>query len=1032
MHHYLSNHHPCLGCVVVLVRFVLTAQRALATATAAAAAAAAAATATAQTQSTHGPYPCTPLIFSVLRLTPTSPPSTPYRLTQVYPREIFNAFPRVNFTAVEDYEQPELPGDEVANTEVIHFAGQYGGARAYDGQTPPVMLLQFYDLLLEHHLRFIDRLEAYAARRSNGLSDGHPDGGASTPTSTLTLTSTSAAGPIDTDAGGRVRPLATVRATLAGARRQLHSDCLRWLGGYVEGYNSHLRITVMEPPPDRPLESCQPDNGPLSELRTTLSTLLPPPPPPPLSSDAGAGAGAGAGGSGGGGGWPQFLMCVEPSWSPLTTDPQSLPLSETITTTPEVTAAAEARGGLVDSWSRLVAGVGAWEGIARAGPNPDTETSTNLQLFKAEAIILGDRRSVPLRRLADHLAAKGAVGEKAPGNGAVPLVSTDASLSVAVSACSFHAPGGAVHDGVRRAVAGVGSQRANGGGGGTGMPNQVVRFTSLAVLPRGIVTTNTNDGGRGGTARLEEAFWTQVAPMVLSCMAHIPRQTKLVLPGLADEHRRALATLDVDVSRFVPDATVNAAALYAPEVYTYHFDPPLVAQPAPPRASPPPLDHDHDHGGGGGGYGGVLSALACSQAWRVALRLRSLLPMPTSDWPSSATEPDYRTHTTTTTVSTEPPADVVVVCGGGQEQEHVGGGGRTGLWFEPADCARIVHALAGELGGLEIANSPRSQRRPSASSSTTPPRGAHAAHVVRVAAYTGSLELTDSASAAVFQEAHVIVGPDCEELLMALHSDSAHAGLQPVCSEADRVAGTWAASSVYGAGYEPHNPCVAHPAAHVVATFVPGANDAVEDGSVRASLYGQSLPFRLEFLAAAGLEVWPTTVDGGGGGAVGGAVGGIRAPKLLASAVREALAARKAALAPPAPARTQRLRGSGGGSGDWTATNPGGGDDDDDDNDQGEEALPIPPIPGLPKVKTEWAPVLNRDKFGEWMNALALPGGIGVEVGVGHADFAVQVRLGGEGVGWRGGGPFCAQRYNDDYETIIPVRERWSQIRQYY
>eukprot|EP00621_Florenciella_sp_RCC1693_P016414 CAMPEP_0182527058 /NCGR_PEP_ID=MMETSP1323-20130603/3613_1 /TAXON_ID=236787 /ORGANISM="Florenciella parvula, Strain RCC1693" /LENGTH=153 /DNA_ID=CAMNT_0024736011 /DNA_START=8 /DNA_END=465 /DNA_ORIENTATION=+ len=47
--------------------------------------------------------------------------------------------------------------------------------------------------------------------------------------------------------------------------------------------------------------------------------------------------------------------------------------------------------------------------------------------------------------------------------------------------------------------------------------------------------------------------------------------------------------------------------------------------------------------------------------------------------------------------------------------------------------------------------------------------------------------------------AHVIVGPDCEELLMALHSDSAHAGLQPVCSEADRVAGTWDASSVYGA-----------------------------------------------------------------------------------------------------------------------------------------------------------------------------------------------------------------------------------------
>lgn len=77
---------------------------------------------------------------------------------QVYPRDILNAFPVVNYKAVEDYEEPAVNGDQQSETLVLHFAGQYGGARAYDGNTPPLMLIQFYHLLLTQHLRFLQAM----------------------------------------------------------------------------------------------------------------------------------------------------------------------------------------------------------------------------------------------------------------------------------------------------------------------------------------------------------------------------------------------------------------------------------------------------------------------------------------------------------------------------------------------------------------------------------------------------------------------------------------------------------------------------------------------------------------------------------------------------------------------------------------------------------------------------------------------------------------------------------------------------------
>ena len=85
---------------------------------------------------THGgcagntPYP-TQVVFSIInalvgrsRAEQCLPPPThrhacPPRPTQVYPRQIFNAFPAVNFKGVELFEQPEH-GDEVHTLTPAH------------------------------------------------------------------------------------------------------------------------------------------------------------------------------------------------------------------------------------------------------------------------------------------------------------------------------------------------------------------------------------------------------------------------------------------------------------------------------------------------------------------------------------------------------------------------------------------------------------------------------------------------------------------------------------------------------------------------------------------------------------------------------------------------------------------------------------------------------------------------------------------------------------------------------------------------
>ena len=68
------------------------------------------------------------------------------------PKTLVNAFPDVSFVPTESYEKAPR-GDETSETLVVHFAGQFAGARASDGQTPPTMLVQFLDVLLDRHER---------------------------------------------------------------------------------------------------------------------------------------------------------------------------------------------------------------------------------------------------------------------------------------------------------------------------------------------------------------------------------------------------------------------------------------------------------------------------------------------------------------------------------------------------------------------------------------------------------------------------------------------------------------------------------------------------------------------------------------------------------------------------------------------------------------------------------------------------------------------------------------------------------------
>jgi hypothetical protein len=62
---------------------------------------------------------------------------------------------------------------------VVHFAGQFGGARASDGKLPPGMLVQYLRLLAHYHGAFLDRLAALEA--SQAVAQPPPGAGARRP-----------------------------------------------------------------------------------------------------------------------------------------------------------------------------------------------------------------------------------------------------------------------------------------------------------------------------------------------------------------------------------------------------------------------------------------------------------------------------------------------------------------------------------------------------------------------------------------------------------------------------------------------------------------------------------------------------------------------------------------------------------------------------------------------------------------------------------------------------------------------------------
>jgi hypothetical protein len=59
---------------------------------------------------------------------------------------------------------------------VVHFAGQYGGARASDGKLPNGMLVQYLHLLSHYHGAFLDRLAALEANQALALASPHGGG----------------------------------------------------------------------------------------------------------------------------------------------------------------------------------------------------------------------------------------------------------------------------------------------------------------------------------------------------------------------------------------------------------------------------------------------------------------------------------------------------------------------------------------------------------------------------------------------------------------------------------------------------------------------------------------------------------------------------------------------------------------------------------------------------------------------------------------------------------------------------------------
>ncbi|KAJ1455348.1 hypothetical protein M885DRAFT_617215 [Pelagophyceae sp. CCMP2097] len=176
---------------------------------------------------------------------------------QTYSKPLLNAFPAVRgvYVPTEDYELPLSDGDESTETLIAHYAGQFGGARSLDGVTPPTMLVQFLDLMLLRHERFLADVDALVAAT--------PDEGA---------TPGPAAPAPRASAVPGLRSTAEAAAVMRAARAPL-AACLALIrGSYVRGW-SEQGIKVYGPPAGGP--ACEADAA-LADARDALQGLLAP------------------------------------------------------------------------------------------------------------------------------------------------------------------------------------------------------------------------------------------------------------------------------------------------------------------------------------------------------------------------------------------------------------------------------------------------------------------------------------------------------------------------------------------------------------------------------------------------------------------------------------------------------------------------------------------------------------------------------------------------------------------------------------
>lgn len=157
---------------------------------------------------------------------------------KLHDKSLLNAFPSVDFIPTEDYEIPP-EGDETNESLVVHFAGQYGGARPSDGATPATMLVQFLDLMLSRHYTYLMQSKE------------------------LFFTSPSS----DRFVGGGIRPVDEALALVRDARGGL-GECLERIRRFYtqETYNDY-GIRSLQPASDD--KACDSANA----LRKSLSSM---------------------------------------------------------------------------------------------------------------------------------------------------------------------------------------------------------------------------------------------------------------------------------------------------------------------------------------------------------------------------------------------------------------------------------------------------------------------------------------------------------------------------------------------------------------------------------------------------------------------------------------------------------------------------------------------------------------------------------------------------------------------------------------